>query len=58
MKSIKFGFSSGISGDTREEIVEYEDYVTEIEIESDLKEWVYDKIDFWWEEQPERKEDI
>lgn len=52
MKKIKFGFHWGVQFQPSTEVFEYEDDVTEQEIEQDFEEWIWNEIAdrVWMEE--------
>lgn len=50
MRKIKFFLGIGYPGVVQEEIVEYEDNVTDEEINNDFQEWKIGYLDDnWWE---------
>lgn len=52
MKKIEFGFHWGIQFSPSKEIFEYEDDVTDEEINADFEDWIWNEIQdkVWWEE--------
>lgn len=50
MKNIKFAMETDLVGCGSEEIFEFDDDVTDEEIEEELKDWVWNQIDAWYEE--------
>lgn len=50
MKKIKFYLDTGFAGCSHEEVFEYEDNVSEEEINEDFEMWKNDRLDAsWWE---------
>lgn len=50
MRKIKFHLNTGYAGCLHEDILEFEDDITEEQIEYELEQWANDQIDAWWEE--------
>lgn len=50
MRKIKFYLTIGCPGSNQEEIAEYDDDITDEEIQQDLEIWAGDYIDFNWRE--------
>lgn len=59
MRKIKFHIDTGFSGCDHEDIVEYDDDITDKELEEDAKTFLHDMIEYWWEEiEEDEDEDI
>ena len=50
MKKIKFAMQMDLVKCEREEVFEFEDDVTDEELEEELKEWAWNWMDIWYEE--------
>lgn len=50
MKKIKFHLGTGFVGANHEDTFTFEDDETEKEIEETFEEWVWSKLDGFWEE--------
>ncbi len=48
MRKVKFYLGTGFSGASHEEIMEYEDDVTDEEISEDFEDWKNDRLDTSW----------
>ena len=53
MKRVKFYCDIGYVGCEKEEIVEYEDDVSEKDIDADFQDWLWNNIDAGWYETKE-----
>ena len=42
---VKFSLSIGLAGCSREDIIDYEDDITDEELQEDYEEWVWRRID-------------
>lgn len=49
MKRVKVWINTGFAGAKHQDVFEFEDDATEEEIEADVLDWVFNKIEHGWE---------
>lgn len=48
MKKVKVWINTGFAGAKHQDVFEYDDDVTDEEINADVMDWVFNKIEYGW----------